>query len=600
MNRTTAGGASLLSAAIGAAAGGVLGAFACLLLLQSSGARGPIAAAGAVAGAVIGACGAARRGRDTAARAAVPLIGLCIPLFFFPDYLVGTGPSPAVSACIAAAAAGCAVALRFLLSPSGGALAERVGGRSGAIVAGAAVVCIAAAAVRAAAMHARFAFPGQDFGIFLQSFWTALQGRLFFNTQEFYPGGSRFGMQFSPVMCILLPAYRLAPRPETLLVLAAAAIGMGGLVAAALARRSIGGYAAACFGLAYLLHPGVGYALSMPIYFMHYAPLFLLLAMDSFDRGRFLPFMLWIALACCTREDVALTTFAFGAYAALRGRGARWAAAPMLFSGAWFAAAVWFVIPSLGPGTIRFFYEDLGGTPGALLAALLRSPGAAAARLLSPSMGRLAYLVLMPLAVLPPIASPEIIFSIPTALVTGLSSKGLTRSIYSYYYLPFLPFAFAGAIGFARRLSAAAIPLPLTASERARVLATFILFLSLAAFIRGPLAETFLAPIGVYGDPAVAGRVGTFRRAVALVPPEAGVFAPRYLMPHLARRMHLTFTDPADAEYVIRDRRSGDPVTVFHQRGPFFESLDRHPGYEMLLDENGVTVHRRLAGEAAR
>lgn len=577
------------------AAGAVAGVFACL----AYGRAGPFLwAAVPPAGAAAALClrHALARGAGEGGHfpASVPFLALLIPTVFFPDYLIGIGPPLAVSVALALITVGGFIATAFLaVSPASPVWEDRLGRRARSIVIAAVIVFTVAAIIRAVAMYRAFGFPGHDLCVFTQSFWTSLHGRLFWNTEEYYPGCSRFGKQFCPIIFLLVPFFRYAPHCATIFALDALALGLGGLVVYGLARGALGGFAAACFALAYLMHPGISYQALVPYYFMHYAPLFLLLALYFFARKRLGAFVVALLLACSTREDIAITTCVFGVYAFLRGRRAAWVSIPIVGSVLWFAVAVWVVIPALGPGTMRYFFRDTGGCIGSIARALLAEPGTLCAQLLSPQMIKLAYLVLMPLGIAPPLASAEILFALPTYLILSISSQETTRLIYGYYYLPAIPFLFAGAIASVARCSRSVLLPFATQRQAANVLSTLVLFLASAVFVRGPLSETIQAGVHTFGSPPDAGYTTALRRAVRLIPRDASVFTPRYLAPHLAKRMAVMFKTPCDAEYLIVDMHTEDHLTRDIQRTPFIRSLGSTPAYRAIFEERGVTVYRR-------
>ena len=70
---------------------------------------------------------------------------------------------------------------------------------------------------------------GPDLGIFDQVFWNTTQGRFFESTMSLVQAQphSYLADHFSPVYLLLMPAYALIPRPETLLVIQTLALALG-------------------------------------------------------------------------------------------------------------------------------------------------------------------------------------------------------------------------------------------------------------------------------------------------------------------------------------------------------------------------------------
>src|SRR3989475_12455059 len=69
--------------------------------------------------------------------------------------------------------------------------------------------------------HVTYHSFGPDLGIFDQVFWNTVHGRLLESTMSLAQGQphSYLADHFSPVYLLLVPAYALVPRPETLLVI---------------------------------------------------------------------------------------------------------------------------------------------------------------------------------------------------------------------------------------------------------------------------------------------------------------------------------------------------------------------------------------------
>lgn len=600
-NRRERAGFPFPAASFTVFAGGIFGFYVCLALCGGSKVCTPlIYAAGSLSGAV--ACLIfwsriyIRRGRRIALSACISYSALLIPAFFFPDYFIGHGPQLHVSFFIASIAVMCFLTLRFMvLSPTARAFEERISKASLKITVAATSLFVICTIIYGMARFANFAYAGNDLGNFIQSFWTALHGKLFWNTQEFYPGGSHFGKHFSPVMFLVLLFFSLCPHFITLLSLTAVCLGLGGVVVYFLARDSAGGYAGLCFAACFFLYPGIAYPAREAYFMMHYAPLFLLLALYYFTKEKICPFCLFIILACSIREEIALTTFMFGIYAALERRRAAWVLVPMVLSTVWFAVSVGIVIPAFGTGPMHEFYADTGGSPAGVILSFFNNPVAILSRFVSPDYLKFIYLMLMPLAVVLPLLGPEILLALPSLLIIALSSMDQTRSIHGYYYMPLIPFIFSSSIAAVKNISAKRILPFLKEREMVNLLSTFVLFLSLAVFARGPLSETITRGVTrPYNVRAGRGYNETLKRVIELIPPEASVFTPRYMMPHLARRMFVVPDIPYDAEYLIIDSLTADLSTAKIQEDGFIETLDENSGFVKIFDESGVKLYRRL------
>ena len=91
--------------------------------------------------------------------------------------------------------------------------------------------------------HNAFLTSGFDLGIFNQAFSTTLfDGKLFYETADlsFNPGGSFFGVHFSPILFLLLPFYAIYPSVENLLVMQTVILALGAFPIYWMSRDKLG------------------------------------------------------------------------------------------------------------------------------------------------------------------------------------------------------------------------------------------------------------------------------------------------------------------------------------------------------------------------
>jgi uncharacterized membrane protein len=107
-----------------------------------------------------------------------------------------------------------------------------------------------------------FLTSGFDLGIFNQAFWTTTHdGMLFYETGDlsFNPGGSFFGVHFSPFLFLLVPFYSIWPGPEILLIMQSAICAIGAFPVFWMARDKLGKRAGAVLAVVYLFYPALIY-----------------------------------------------------------------------------------------------------------------------------------------------------------------------------------------------------------------------------------------------------------------------------------------------------------------------------------------------------
>ncbi len=101
-----------------------------------------------------------------------------------------------------------------------------------------------------------------DFGGFVQSFTSAINGGFFLQTIDgYFAKGfpevqtiSFFGLHFSPILYLLVPAYVAFPFPQTLLIIQTVVIALGALPVYWLARKHLGDWAGVVFVIAYVTY----------------------------------------------------------------------------------------------------------------------------------------------------------------------------------------------------------------------------------------------------------------------------------------------------------------------------------------------------------
>jgi uncharacterized membrane protein len=164
-----------------------------------------------------------------------------------------------------------------------------------------------------------------DLGVFDQAFFTALHGRLFYETPDIIviPSGSFLGTHFAPLLFLLLPLYGLGPRPETLLLLQTVFIALGAIPIYLTAAYVLGSQRVS-LGLAavYLLNPAIH---SLNIFDFHleaFLPFFLGMTYYFLLRKVWRRFLIFLGLSLITIEFAAVIVVAMCASILLSDRSA--------------------------------------------------------------------------------------------------------------------------------------------------------------------------------------------------------------------------------------------------------------------------------------
>src|SRR5262245_53538664 len=162
--------------------------------------------------------------------------------------------------------------------------------------------------------YRQYLYTDFDLAIFAQALDGMLRGTWFSSIR----GMPWLGDHTSLNLFLLLPLYAVFRHPITLLVVQSAALALGGVAVARLARREgLGEWAAVTCVALYLFYPALAYTNLYEFHPETLATAPLLFAFDSLRSGRTRPLLLWSGLALIAKEDVALSIGGLALYAVL-------------------------------------------------------------------------------------------------------------------------------------------------------------------------------------------------------------------------------------------------------------------------------------------
>ena len=387
-----------------------------------------------------------------------------------------------------------------------------------------------------------------DSAIIIQSLrYTLDEGRLLFNTLE---KASHLGVHNSPIYLLLVPLYALWRDPAPwLIVLPPVAIALSGWPFFALTRCRIGDAPALALTAAYLLAPYVVARTVGDLYEMTLLPALLLTALYHYDRQRFWPFVAFAALSLLVKESIAATILMLGVYGWISKRRGPWVLGPMLLAVASLALSYGVVFPLWGEGVssrAAALLGPLGASPAEVLRQAVTDPVALARQILTPSRLGLIYQFFQPLLFVLPLLSAEVVLALPALGLSLLAQGGSVglRAWESAILGPLLYAAAATGIAWLAAWLARRADGPDRAGLR--------LFLSLGLFFATLACAPYWARRDDYAPkPYVAAQ----RQAIALIPPEASLSAPDYMLARFADRpaLQLQTGAPFWAEYHLVD-----------------------------------------------
>ncbi|MCA9871974.1 MAG: DUF2079 domain-containing protein [Anaerolineae bacterium] len=308
--------------------------------------------------------------------------------------------------------------------------------------------------------HNHFNSKAYDLGLHAQVTWNSSHGRLFAGSVEV---DNYLGDHVSPVILLLAPLYRLFPDPRMLLAVQAAALALGALPLALLARRRLTvtpHFLSLILALIFLTYPALGFVNRFEYHEEVLVVPLLLAAFLALDARRAGWMSLALALALLCKEDIGLTVAAFGLFAWWQARfipgnssqrrlkmvGLLWAAGGLV----WSLLALLVIIPAFrsAPSDTLTRYSwllsgpaDVLGNPARIVQHLLADPR------------RLWMLIkfLLPVG-FTSLLSPAILVSLPALAVNWLAGNLYQSSIYFHYAAATIPVVFAAAVHGTERL----------------------------------------------------------------------------------------------------------------------------------------------------
>ena len=425
---------------------------------------------------------------------------------------------------------------------------------------------------------------------------------------------SRLGSHVDPILALFALPWLVWPSPVMLLVAQAAIVATGAWPAYRLGTRvTRDPGAGALLAGAYLLYPALGFLVLNEFHPVALATPLLLWAFLYMDEDRWARAAVFLVLAGACKETVPLVLAFMGAYFALRKR-SPWPLLVTVLGIAWFAAAVWVVIPHYNGDQSTFIarYGDYGSGAGEVAKTALLHPAQTLNDLVSESNLQYWLRLLWPLGFASLFSPLTVLIALPEYLLNALSATVFQRRIEFHYTALEIPFLFAAAVlgvmrlwrwlgGGFRRAEKTMKGQRLQRST----LALLVLLCALAGnYFLGPLP--FSLPGAAYDgqDYARTSHDVALDEAVAMIPKDAKVSANNNAGAQLAaRRVAYIFPYFANADWVVVD-----------QKHPFFndkEDEKRHslalgrlvldPAFRSVYAKDGVYVFKRIgAGDGAQ
>jgi uncharacterized membrane protein len=461
--------------------------------------------------------------------------------------------------------------------------------------------------------HYRLGTASLDLGLEDNLVWNAAHGGRLFKTSPLGgPDAVHTGFHQTWFSYLIAPLYRLAPRPQTLLVFQATMIALAAIPLFLLARRRLGNGIGVVLALGYLMYPPVH---GSNLYDFHYQPLspfFLLTALYFLVSRRNVLAALTIVVAFSLREDIPALVAVLGVFLIVSGERPRAGLVVTIAGGLVFGALKFVIMPRFLGGAEAYVhqYKNLLGPGqqgfGGVLKTVLGNPFFTLGTLIE--RDKLIYVLQLfaPLAFLPFRRSIGLLLCVPGFFFTLLATEypPLIQISFQYtaYWTPFLFIACIAALeGFEAELApgrpaAAQAVWGAQASRRAWVIA-FAGAMLAGSFQFGAILNkrNTHGGFGPYRFGLTAEdhtRHAQVQELIALVPPRAKIVASEFLVPQVSGRPdaytlrmsiydaeYLLFESPPGGEerqHVIEALHDG-AFGVVEVKGPFVLAKRGHP-----------------------
>ncbi|MFL5304711.1 MAG: DUF2079 domain-containing protein [Polyangia bacterium] len=416
--------------------------------------------------------------------------------------------------------------------------------------------------------HFRLETMGWDLGIENNLVWNAAHfNRPLFKTSIIGgPESTHLGFHETYISYLMGIFYRLAPRPQTLLVYQAAVVGGAALPLYAFARRHVGDWTACLLSILLLMYAPLQGSNLYDFHYLPFAPFFLWWCLWALESRRNVMATIAVILTLANREDMSALLMVVGLYLVLTGERPRAGLLVAAISAVYFVVVKLILMPHFLNGYPAYINQYEGLLPegdtgfGGVLKTVFANPAFTMTNLLE--RDKLVYVleIVAPLAFFPwrrPIALlcvvPGFIF---TMLATHYPPLIQISFQYTAYWTSFLFIAIVANLAWIRRNEAAGLP-GATRSRRAWlvVMTAGVLITSyqFGVVLQRHTAWGGFSPFRVGVTQADRTRHDDLYSLIAKIPQDASVAASESVVAHISSRKNAYSLRVAfnEADYVL-------------------------------------------------
>ncbi len=423
--------------------------------------------------------------------------------------------------------------------------------------------------------HNVFLTSGFDLGLLNQAFSTTLSnGKLFYETGDlsFNPGGSFFGVHFSPILFLLLPFYAIYPHVENLLVMQTVILALGAFPVYWMTRDRFSKKIGVLASIIYFIYPPLFLLNLNDIHLEPFTSTFFIFAVYYMEKEEWKKTAVFSVLAMLTLEFapiIGVFVAFYGLWLLLTKKFKNKVRARKYIIATVIVSILLFLIALQSKGAFNTYTSPLP-TP---FHHLLTDPSSALDIFRSDWGTKMLYLInlLAPLAFLPLLAPEPLIMALPWILASFVTNTTAYYSVYFQYTGLVIPFIF---LALPKALERLKIQKP-HRMFYVLILSTIILSSYLPSVQEAPWNNKL---------PTTSERTDLIHQILPLIPADASILTQNDIFPHVSDRpnayMYLpNSSDIPTTDFILVDVDSPwydwkQPAQFGERKPPIIQTLE--------------------------
>ncbi|MEK7573820.1 MAG: DUF2079 domain-containing protein [Patescibacteria group bacterium] len=433
-----------------------------------------------------------------------------------------------------------------------------------------------------------------DLGNMDQTVWNTINGRIFaFSNPDGTNIVSRLSFHADFLLILLSPFYLIWNNPKMLLLIQTIVLGMGAVFVYLISKDLLKNKnISLAVSASYLLNPSLGYSNLYDFHPVVLATTFLLGAFYFVRKKKYTLFLIFLFLACISKEQIWLIAAIFGLYVFFIQSKRLFGGALTILSASIFYLLIAKIIPSFygGEHFALSYYSEFGDSPASVIKNIIFSPALLIKTLLTHDIPLYAYKLLLPVGFLPFLFPFALIFATPDLLIGSLSDNVQLRQIYYQYSAAITPFIFISTIYSIKFITDKFRKIPLS------FFSWYILFFALiSAYFLGPLPLSKRPNISVFTEQLSYRKdvINTLKQ----IPQDASVTSSNNLGAHLSHREKL-YTLPLgveEADYVAFLLTDNFAQPSLSAQKELAKNLKQNKRYYVVYEKDDFIVFKKYA-----